>query len=182
VKAILVVDVQQGFINDYTKAIPSRIACLLEREAYDAIAFTRFINVPDGPYPRFLDWHACAGPPETDLAPELAPWIAKGHVFDKRGFTGIPADLAQHIAELDLTQMTVVGLDTDMCVLKCALDLFDRSVKPTVLADCCASTAGLQAHLAGLAVLARNVGALQLREAGLADGYLGAPPDGGGRG
>ncbi|HET7094141.1 MAG TPA: isochorismatase family cysteine hydrolase [Thermomicrobiales bacterium] len=181
-KAILVVDVQQGFINDFTKAIPGRIARLLAREAYETIAFTRFINVPNGPYPRFLDWHACAGPPETDLAPELAAWVAEGQVFDKRGFTGIPADLAAHIARLGLTEMDVVGLDTDMCVLKCAMDLFDRAVKPIVLADCCASTAGLQAHLAGLAVLARNIGALQLREAGLADGYLGAPPDGGGRG
>ncbi|HEU5431808.1 MAG TPA: isochorismatase family cysteine hydrolase [Thermomicrobiales bacterium] len=181
-RAILVVDVQLGFINDYTRAIPSRIAQLLAREPYDAMAFTRFINVPDGPYPRFLDWHALAGPPETDLAPELAPWLANGEVFDKCGFTGIPADLARQVATLGLTQMDVVGLDTDMCVLKCAMDLFDRSVKPIVLADCCASTAGLQAHLAGLAVLARNIGALQLRDAGLSDGYLGAPPDGGGRG
>ncbi|HEU0113850.1 MAG TPA: isochorismatase family cysteine hydrolase, partial [Thermomicrobiales bacterium] len=169
-KAILVVDVQLGFVNAYTNAIPGRIARLLARERYDAIAFTRFINVPDGPYPRFLDWHACAEPPDTDLAPELAPWLAKGQVFDKCGFTGIPAELADHISGLGLSEMTVVGLDTDMCVLKCAMDLFDRAVKPIVLADCCASTAGLQAHLAGLAVLARNIGALQLREAGLADG------------
>jgi hypothetical protein len=44
-----------------------------------------------------------------------------------------------------------------------------------VMADCCASTAGLQAHLAGLAVLARNIGAQQLREAGLSDGQIAAP-------
>jgi nicotinamidase-related amidase len=176
VNAILVVDVQQGFVNDFTRAIPERVARLLTRDSYDWIAFTRFVNVPDGPYPSFLDWHACAGPPETDLAPALAPWVERGQVFDKCGFTGIPADLAKAVARLGLEEMTVVGLDTDMCVLKCAMDLFDRSVKPIVLADCCASTAGLQAHQAGLAVLARNIGALQLREAGLADGYLGAPP------
>jgi hypothetical protein len=43
------------------------------------------------------------------------------------------------------------------------------------LTDCCASTAGLQAHLAGLAVLSRNIGAQRLRDAGLGEGTLAAP-------
>lgn len=45
-----------------------------------------------------------------------------------------------------------------MCVLKIAMDFFDIGIEPIVLTDCCASTAGLQAHLAGLAVLSRNLG------------------------
>jgi hypothetical protein len=56
------------------------------------------------------------------------------------------------------------------------MDVFDLGIRPVVLVDCCASTAGLQAHLAGLAVLARNIGADQLQEAGLSEGYLGSPP------
>jgi hypothetical protein len=55
------------------------------------------------------------------------------------------------------------------------MDLFDMGIKPVVLVDCCASTAGLQAHLAGLAVLSRNLGPHQLRDAGLGEGYLAAP-------
>jgi hypothetical protein len=62
-----------------------------------------------------------------------------------------------------------------MCVLKVALDLFDLGIEPIIMVDCCASTLGLQAHLAGLAVLARNIGADRLRSAGLDDGRLGAP-------
>ena len=69
----------------------------------------------------------------------------------------------------------MVGIDTDMCVLKCAMDLFDLGLEPVVWADCCASTAGLQAHLAGLAILGRNIGAHQLRLSGLNDGYLARP-------
>jgi nicotinamidase-related amidase len=64
-----------------------------------------------------------------------------------------------------------------MCVLKIAMDLFDVGIEPIILTDCCASTAGLQAHLAGLAVLSRNIGAQRLRVAGLSDGLLAAPPD-----
>lgn len=63
-----------------------------------------------------------------------------------------------------------------MCVLKIAMDVFDIGIEPVVLTDCCASTAGLQAHLAGLAVLSRNIGAQRLVEGGVGDGSLAAPP------
>ena len=69
----------------------------------------------------------------------------------------------------------IAGIDTDMCVLKIAMDVFDIGIEPIVITDCCASTAGLQAHLAGLAVLSRNIGANRLRDAGLSEGMLAAP-------
>ena len=174
---LLVVDVQRGFLNRFTNHVPTRIARLIERGNHDPILFTRFVNVAGGPYHRFLDWHACEHPPETDLAPELARWAAPDRVFTKRGYTGISDALASCLRDLRPGGVTVVGIDTDMCVLKVVMDVFDLGIKPTVLVDCCASTAGLQAHLAGLAVLARNVGADQLRDAGLSEGWLGAPPE-----
>ena len=73
--------------------------------------------------------------------------------------------------------MAVVGIDTDMCVLKVALDLFDLGIEPVILVDCCASTAGLQAHLAGLSILSRNLGPHQLRLTRFNQGYL-ADPEG----
>ena len=176
-RAMLVVDVQLGFVNRYTYHIPQRIRFLIERGEHDPVLFTRFVNVAGGPYRRFLDWHECTEPPETDFAPELAHFAAPDRVFTKPGFTGISDALAARLRELAPEEVDVVGIDTDMCVLKVALDVFDLGIKPVVLVDCCASTAGLQAHLAGLAVLARNIGADQLRDAGLGEGYLGAPPD-----
>ncbi len=174
---LLVVDVQKGFLNGYTGHIPGRIVRLIERGMYDPVLFTCFVNLPGGPYHRMLDWHACAGPPETDLAPELEPFAAADRVFVKPGYTGLPNELADLLRELGTERVTIVGIDTDMCVLKVAMDVFDLGIEPVILVDCCASTAGLQAHLAGLAVLARNIGADQLQDTGLAEGYLGAPPE-----
>lgn len=176
-RVLLVVDVQLGFINPFTDHVPGRIRRLIEREDYAPVLFTRFINRPDSPYRRFLEWHECAEPPGTDLAPEVAPLAAPERVFTKLGFTGISDDLAGRLRELAPEAVTIFGIDTDMCVLKVAMDIFDLGIRPLVLVDCCASTAGLQAHLAGLAVLARNIGAEQLREAGLSGGFLGSPPD-----
>ncbi|MDP9470700.1 MAG: cysteine hydrolase [Chloroflexota bacterium] len=172
---LLVVDVQQGFLHSYTHHIPARIAQLIERDRPDPVLFTRFVNPPDGPYHRFLDWHACVGSPETDLAPELVPFATPEQVFVKDGSTGISDELAEELQRRRIERVTVVGIDTDMCVLKVAMDVFDLGIQPLVLIDCCASTAGLQAHLAGLAVLSRNIGAEALRDAGLNGGGLAAP-------
>jgi nicotinamidase-related amidase len=175
-RVLLVVDVQRCFLNAFTSHVPRRIQQLIGRGRYDQIWFTRFINVKDGPYREFLGWHGGAKAPDTDLARELAPWITPDRVFTKPGLTGLPPDLVTRLEELAPEQVDLVGIDTDMCVLKVAMDVFDLGIRPVVLVDCCASTAGLQAHLAGLAVLARNIGAEQLRDAGLSQGYLGSPP------
>lgn len=172
---LLIVDVQQCFLNDYTRHIPSRIVRLIQRDAPDPILFTRFVNSPGSSYQRFLDWHACEKQPETDLAPELLPYADKERIFTKPGFAGISDELRDHLKECHFERVLVAGIDTDMCVLKVALDIFDLGIEPQIVTDCCASTAGLQAHLAGLAVLARNVGAHNLLDAGLSGGRLGAP-------
>lgn len=175
---LLIVDVQNGFLNEYTRQIPGRIAELVQLKTFDQLLFTRFVNVPGSPYDRLLDWQGCEHPPETDLAPELAGLATRDNVFEKRGFTGLPEKLAAYLVDRRVRQIAVAGIDTDMCVLKCALDIFDLGIKPIILTDCCASTAGLQAHLAGLAILSRNVGPQQLRATGLAHGRMAAPSPG----
>lgn len=176
-KPLLIVDVQPGFINEFTHHIPQRVARLLDSGEYTQVLFTRFINKPDGPYQRFLNWHSCDREPEINLAPELEPYAQPDLVFSKPGLCGLPDELADYLRKQQIERVFIVGIDTDMCVLKIAMDLFDIGVEPIVLTDCCASTAGLQAHLAGLAVLSRNIGATRLRDAGLGCGMLAAPSD-----
>ncbi|MBD2742178.1 cysteine hydrolase [Coleofasciculus sp. FACHB-1120] len=172
---LLIVDVQSGFINDFTHHIPERVVRLLQRHEYAPVLFTRFINVSDGPYYRFLNWHGCDSDAETNLVSELEPFAKPELVFSKSGLCGMPDKLVNYLRENSIERISVVGIDTDMCVLKIAMDLFDIGIEPLVLTDCCASTAGLQAHLAGLAVLSRNIGAQRLHDAGLGGGMLAAP-------
>ena len=172
---LLVVDVQNGFLNDYTRHIPARIVRLIERDKPDPILFTKFVNEAEGPYHVFLDWHACQLPPETDIASELASHVHDDLTFTKPGFAGISDELKSYLADQRIDRISIAGIDTDMCVLKVGMDIFDLGIEPFILVDCCASTSGLQAHFAGLAVLARNIGANRLRDAGLSGGQLGAP-------
>jgi nicotinamidase-related amidase len=170
-----VVDVQRGFINDYTRHLPDRIRRLIETGDFGPILYTRFVNSAGSPYQTLLQWHACAEPPETNLVEELEPLAEADNVFTKVGLTGVPDALAERLRQERISQISVVGIDTDMCVLKVALDIFDLGIEPVVLVDCCASTAGLQAHLAGLAILSRNIGPHQLRLTTLHETYLSAP-------
>lgn len=172
---LLIVDVQPGFINEFTHHIPQRVVRLIQRGEYAPLLFTRFINETNGPYQRFLDWHSCDQEPETNIVPELEPFAQPDLVFSKPGLCGMPNELVDCLSKQQIERVFIVGIDTDMCVLKIAMDLFDIGIEPVVFTDCCASTAGLQAHLAGLAVLSRNIGAQRLREAGLSDGSLAAP-------
>jgi nicotinamidase-related amidase len=172
---LLVVDVQACFLNDFTRHIPARIATLIERNDHDPVYFTRFVNVEESPFRRMLGWEECGQPPETRLAPEVAAYADEDRIFSKPGYAGLRDNLAEHLVQDGVTRIAVVGIDTDMCVLKVALDLFDLNIEPLIYVDCCASTAGLQSHLAGLAVLARNIGADRLRDAGLSGGHMAAP-------
>ena len=175
---LLVVDVQRGFINEFTAHVPNRIARLIAQEDYAPVLFTRFVNAPESPYHTLLHWSSCDGPPETDLVAELEPVAHASRVYDKHGLTGLPDELAARLREEAWPAVTIVGIDTDMCVLKIAMDVFDLGIEPVVLVDCCASTAGLQAHLAGLAILSRNIGPHQLRLTELHEGYVAGPrPD-----
>ncbi len=175
-RALLVVDVQNCFVNSYSDRIPGRVRTLIDDGGYEPVLFTKFVNTDGSPYRTILGWHECEDAPDTDLAPEIADCAHPEAVYTKPGFTGIPDDLAERLRADAPDEVAVVGIDTDMCVLKVAMDVFDLGIRAIVLVDCCASTGGLQAHLAGLAVLARNIGADNLRTTGLGEGYLGRPP------
>jgi len=175
VDPLLVVDVQQCFLNEFTRHIPARIEELIRQGGHEPVLFTRFVNVEESPFRRLLGWTECLEPPQTELAGELRAFEAPETVYSKAGYAGLPDTLGQYLVDQGFRRVTLAGIDTDMCVLKVAMDLFDLNIEPVVYTDCCASTAGLQAHLAGLAVLARNIGAERLLDAGLSGGFLAAP-------
>ena len=43
---LLVVDVQRGFLNEFTHHIPERVVRLIQSNKYDPVLFTQFINTP----------------------------------------------------------------------------------------------------------------------------------------
>ncbi len=60
-------------------------------------------------------------------------------------------------------EVTLVGVDTDACVLTTAIDLFEMGIRPIILEDCVGSSGGDECHEAGMLLLKRSIGKEQIR-------------------
>ena len=73
----------------------------------------------------------------------------------------------------------ICGIDTESCVLKTAVDAFERDLTPWIVEDACASHAGPEPHYAGLLVARRFIGRSQIiSAAGLPETVSRCRPDG----
>lgn len=157
-KALLIVDVQNGFVNEKTKHIPALVEKL--QYNYDLVIATRFINLPDSPYRRLIKWNHLS--PDSDEI-ELAFKPKEGVVFiDKHIYSCIDEPFLRLLEENGIDAVDICGIDTDICVTKCAVDLFERNITPYVLRDYCATHADADIQEAALVILARYIGKSQI--------------------
>ena len=118
-KALLIVDVQNGFVNNKTKHIPALVEKL--QYNYELVIASRFINLPDSPYRRLIKWNHLS--PETDEI-ELAFKPQEGTIIiDKYIYSCIDELFLQLLKENEINAVDICGIDTDICVTKCAVDL-----------------------------------------------------------
>lgn len=157
-KALLIVDVQNGFINEKTKHIPALVEKL--QCNYEFVIATRFINLPDSPYRRLIKWEHLS--PNTEEI-ELAFRPKEGTIIiDKYIYSCIDEHFMLLLKEKGITVVDICGIDTDICVTKCAVDLFERNITPYVLKDYCATHADMDVQEAALVILARYIGKSQI--------------------
>ncbi len=105
-----------------------------------------------------MDWRQLYAPPDTDLVPELAPQAHQSVIVDKDTYSALTPKFADLTRRDRVTDLVICGIDTDLCVLKTALDAFEHGLTPWVVTDASASTGGPLAHEAGLMVLGRGIG------------------------
>lgn len=58
-KLLLVIDVQNDFINNNTLKVLDNIKNLIDSKMYDIVAFTRFINDEDSIWYKKLNYKGC---------------------------------------------------------------------------------------------------------------------------
>lgn len=155
--ALLVIDVQNGFISAETVDIPGKVAAFIDESDFALKIFTRFENLPDSPFEHHLQWQEMQHPPETDLVSVLLPYAET--VVVKHGYSSLTADVQALLSQGSIEELVIVGLETDACVLKTAFDAFDAGYRVRVISNLCATGAGDDAHQQALALLRRNIGA-----------------------
>lgn len=157
-KGLLVIDPQDAFIgrSPLTQAAGYRLCDLLDEALFSSTAVTRFRNAPDSPHQTILGWKKMTTLEECQLWKPIQERVLEGQIVDKHTYTSATPEVLNALHQGDT--VFLAGLDTDCCVLTTAVDLFQRSIRPIVLADFCSSSGGEEAHEAGLQCLQRLIG------------------------
>jgi nicotinamidase-related amidase len=162
---LVVVDAQNGFITEHSQPVIPIIVNLVRRwqAARGDVVFSRYLNYAGSPFERLIGWTKMTAGPETDFVTELTPYVSPHTpIVDKYIYTLFTPEGTQLIDERGWTDLYLCGVDTDSCVLKTAVDAFERDLTPWILKDACASHAGPEAHAAGLFIAARFIGTNQI--------------------
>ncbi|WP_172388018.1 isochorismatase family cysteine hydrolase [Streptomyces sp. MNP-20] len=162
---LIVIDVQNGFVNRHSRAVVPAIVDLVKRwqEAGAPVVFARFHNEPDSPYERITGWTNLRTAEEQALVAELEPYVATATAIIDKGQSSIfTPEGARMIREAGWSDLVLCGIDTDSCVYDSAVAAYQAGYRPWIVTDACASTGGAQYHDAALLLAARNISAAQL--------------------
>jgi nicotinamidase-related amidase len=158
--ALVVIDVQNGFLTDETQHILPAVTELVDRwsKRNGVAVYTRYFNYSGSAFERLMDWKKLYTAPDTDLANDLLPYAQNSIILDKRTYSALTPDFEELIRRHGWTNAMLCGIDTELCVLKTALDLFEHDLTPWIITNASASTGGRTYHEAGLQVISRAVG------------------------
>lgn len=153
-KLLLVIDAQKSFINEHTKPYIKKIKKLIEAKKYEKVAFTKFINSKNSIWYNRLNYRGCMTEEEQSIMIDTK----NNKVFEKNIYSAFNKELVDYIEENNIGQIYLCGFDTDACVLKTALDLFENNYEVYVLKDYCMCSAGQKIHNETIENLKRLIG------------------------
>lgn len=161
---LVVIDMQNGFLGMKSEHVIPKVEHVVKLcdRAKIPVVFTRFHNRPNSPYERLIGWKRLRDAPETDITPSLA--LHAQTVIDKDFYSSFTPEFDQMARDHNWRTFLLCGVATESCVLKTAVDAFERGLRPIVISDACASHAGADIHEAGLVLLSRFIGKSQIKD------------------
>ncbi len=158
-KILIVVDVQNYFVNELTQSIPEKIARHIKKVDYDYIIFTKFINKEGSNFFKLLNWRKCAKSPETDIHNSLIFFTNKNNVFPKNSYSLFKArGLAGYLKRNGITSLYLCGIDTEACILASAFEGFDLGYNMKIIKELCFSHSGKSLHNSALEIMKKCIG------------------------
>ena len=151
---LLVIDVQNDFINDNTRKFVDKIEQLINSKKFDYIAFTKFINDKNNILYKKLNYKGCM----TVEGQKIVLDTKNYKIFEKTIYSALNNKLKEYIKVNDIKNIYLCGFDTDACVQKTTLDLFENSYEVFVLKDYCMSSSSIELHNTIINNLKRLIG------------------------
>jgi nicotinamidase-related amidase len=162
--ALIVIDVQNGFVNRHSRGVVPVIVRLVKRwqEVGAPVVFARFQNEPGSPYERITGWTNLRTAEEQAIVSELAPYAEAAAIIDKGQSSIFTEAGVRLMSQARWSDLVLCGIDTDSCVYDSAVAAYQAGYRPWIITDACASTGGPEYHDAALLLAARNISADQL--------------------
>lgn len=159
---LIVVDVQNGFVNARTQHVLPNILRLIRAWQVQQwpIVFSRFRNTENSGFEKWIGWTRLREAEETALHADIAPFAET--IVDKTGYTVFTAEGRATMGIGSGDTAVICGIATDSCVVKTAADAFELDIEPVVAIDACATHGGDDAQNAGVLVMQRFIGQGQL--------------------
>jgi nicotinamidase-related amidase len=170
---LIVVDVQNGFVNSRSEHVVTPISHFVEKWLADGkpVVATRFLNPEGSKWESLIKWNRLREAPEIDLAAPLQKVLDSAAnpesylVANKLTYSSMTPQVVSFINLSGAQRVAICGIATDGCVLKTAVDVFEAKLLiPIVLTDLVASHAGEEVHQQGLNLISRFIGRDQLVE------------------
>lgn len=161
----LLTDMQVGFTQDpVTNRLVSKTKELLDKQLFDIVVATKFINSKKSIYEQLMGWTDCSTEKEIAIRPELLPYAKE--ITTKTIYSCVSPNFLQRLCQINdgnyPKKIFLAGVDTDSCVLKTAVDLFENNIRPIILTNFCYSSVGPKFHDAGIVCMQQLLGEKQL--------------------
>ncbi|MFA5095095.1 MAG: isochorismatase family cysteine hydrolase [Candidatus Paceibacterota bacterium] len=160
-KALIIIDIQKGFINKLTNKIPSRIRSFIlrNRGKYNLIIFTKYMNRKNSNFVKNLNWKGFMDDKQTAIIDELKEFINNKNLYKKYTYGSfVDNKLLKYLKRNKIKQVDLAGIDTENCVLTFARDAFDRGFRVVVFKNLSASHSNIKLHKAALKIIEENIG------------------------
>jgi nicotinamidase-related amidase len=163
-KALIIIDIQKGFINKNTEKIPSKVKNFIKKNKgnYSLIIFTKYVNHKNSNFVKNLKWYGFMKESETAIVDELQEFLTKDNLFVKDTYGSfVDNKLLNLLKKKKINQVELMGMDTENCVLTFARDAFDRGMSVLVLKNFCASHSSPKLHKTTLEIIKKNIGVIK---------------------
>lgn len=124
---LVLIDLQQGFIN-YNKEIIPNIKDLLNKYEFDHIIATKYINMPNGPFYRLLNYKEMT---EKDEIMKLNPFVKNisERVFYKNKSSCFTSEFMSYYIKINnIKKLYFTGMGDTNCILSSILDCIDNKI------------------------------------------------------
>ena len=156
--ALVIIDVQNYFVNEHTRTIPGKIARFISNHKFDFVLFTKFVNHEGSNYFKLLNWKKCLGSPDIDIHKTLKKFVKVSNIFEKTSYSVFRSKrFVGFLRKNQIKKLYLCGTDIDACVLASAFDAFDLGYEMEVLIRLSLSHSGRRLDKAALEIIKKNL-------------------------